>query len=122
MNLLKKRIPLSKAYVFMLFFLTLTVFPAFCQTGANANALSGLREALGTILGFFSSGYMKAILSIALGGLAVGLIMNRGEPGVVKKFIPWIAACVLLLSLSSITGVIFKPATASTEITPTFNF
>ena len=72
------------------------------QQGAVA-APTGLEMVLNTILRFFSSGYMKAIASIALGGLGVGLIMNRGEPGIIKKFIPWIAGCVILLSLSTIT-------------------
>ena len=64
---------------------------------------TGLEKVLNTILKFYSSGYMKAIVSIALGGLGIGLIMNRGEPGIIKKFIPWIAGCVILLSLSTIT-------------------
>jgi hypothetical protein len=64
---------------------------------------SGIEKVLKTILRFFSSGYMKAIVSIALGGLGLGLIMNRGEPGIIKKFIPWIAGCIILLSLSNIT-------------------
>ena len=66
---------------------------------------TGLEKVLNTILKFFSSGYMKAIVSIALGGLGIGLIMNRGEPGMVKKFIPWIAGCVILLSLTTITNM-----------------
>ena len=65
----------------------------------------GLEKVLNTILRFFSSGYMKAIVSIALGGLGVGLIMNRGEPGIIRKFIPWIAGCIILLSLSTITNM-----------------
>jgi len=64
---------------------------------------AALEKVLNTILKFFSSGYMKAIVSIALGGLGVGLIMNRGEPGIIRKFIPWIAGCIILLSLSTIT-------------------
>jgi hypothetical protein len=64
---------------------------------------AGLDRVLNTILKFFSSGYMKAVVSIALGGLGIGLIMNRGEPGIIKKFIPWIAGCIILLSLSTIT-------------------
>jgi len=64
---------------------------------------TGLERLLNAILIFFSSGYMKAIASIALGVLGIGLIMNRGEPGIIKKFIPWIAGCVILLSLSTIT-------------------
>ena len=70
--------------------------------------ITGLSGVLNQILGFFRSGYMKAIVSIALGGLAVGMIMNRGEPGMVKKFIPWIAGCTLLLSLSAIVNIVFK--------------
>jgi type IV secretory pathway VirB2 component (pilin) len=66
---------------------------------------SGLEKVLNTILRFFSSGYMKAIVSIALGGLGIGLIMNRGEPGIIRKFIPWITGCVILLSLSTITNL-----------------
>jgi hypothetical protein len=62
-----------------------------------------LERLLNIILRFFSSGYMKAIVSISLGGLGTGMIMNRGEPGIIRKFIPWIAGCVILLSLSSIT-------------------
>jgi uncharacterized membrane protein len=66
---------------------------------------TGLENVLNTILKFFSSGYMKAVVSIALGGLGIGLIMNRGEPGIIRKFIPWIAGCVILLSLSTITDL-----------------
>jgi len=69
----------------------------------NVTVSTGLEKVLNTILKFFSSGYMKAIVSIALGGLGVGLIMNRGEPGIIRKFIPWIAGCIILLSLSTIT-------------------
>ena len=70
--------------------------------------IGGLSVVLNQILGFFRSNYMKAIVSIALGALAVGMIMNRGEPGMVKKFIPWIAGCTLLLSLSAIVDIVFK--------------
>jgi hypothetical protein len=70
--------------------------------------IGGLSVILNQILGFFRSNYMKAIVSIALGGLAIGMIMNRGEPGMVKKFIPWIAGCTLLLSLSAIVEIVFN--------------
>jgi hypothetical protein len=74
----------------------------------SVNDIGGLSTVLNQILGFFRSNYMKAIISIALGGLAVGMIINRGEPGMVKKFIPWIAGCTLLLSLSAIVDIVFK--------------
>jgi len=102
----------GKAALLFLVFLTLSGSLAFGfkgdGSGENALALldsSGLPKILNTILQFFSSGYMKAIVSIALGGLGIGMIMNRGEPGMIKKFIPWIAGCVLLLSLSTIVGM-----------------
>jgi len=102
----------DKAAFLFLVLLTLSVSFAFCYegTGAGENALglldsSGLPKILNTVLKFFSSGYMKAIVSIALGGLGIGMIMNRGEPGMIKKFIPWVAGCVLLLSLSTIVGM-----------------
>ncbi|MCL2763245.1 MAG: TrbC/VirB2 family protein [Treponema sp.] len=76
--------------------------------GTDVKNIGGLSDVLNQILGFFRSNYMKAIVSIALGGLAIGMIMNRGEPGMVKKFIPWIVACTLLLSLSAIVDMVFK--------------
>jgi hypothetical protein len=102
----------GKAALLFLVFLTLSSSLAFGYkgdgTGENALALldsSGLPKILNTVLKFFSSGYMKAIVSIALGGLGIGMIMNRGEPGMIKKFIPWISGCVLLLSLSTVVGM-----------------
>jgi len=71
----------------------------------NVTVSTGLEKVLNTIMKFFSSGYMRAVASIALGTLGLGLIMNRGEPGILRKFIPWIAGCVILLSLSTITEI-----------------
>jgi hypothetical protein len=101
-----------------IFMLLLTVSAAFCfadmtpNYSQTVNDIGGLSDILNQILGFFRSNYMKAIVSIALGGLAVGMIMNRGEPGMVKKFIPWIAGCTLLLSLSAIVDIVFKNTAA----------
>jgi hypothetical protein len=72
----------------------------------NVQVSGSLEKVLHTILKFFSSGYMKAVVSTALGGLGLGLIMNRGEPGITRRFIHWIAGCVILLSLSTITEII----------------
>lgn len=95
----------KKFIIFLVLFVSANVL--FAQSSGGPEVPS-LKKGLGMILGFFSSGYMRAILSIALGGLALGLISNRGEPGVIKKFVPWIAACVILLSLSGITGILFS--------------
>jgi hypothetical protein len=112
MNKSQRKCFVNKAVFLFLVLLTLSASFAFAYkgdgTGDNALALldsSGLPKILNTVLKFFSSGYMKAIVSIALGGLGIGMIMNRGEPGMIKKFIPWIAGCVLLLSLSTVVGM-----------------
>ncbi|MDR0495173.1 MAG: TrbC/VirB2 family protein [Treponema sp.] len=110
--LLKSDSPVSRrTAIFMLFLLASAAF-CFADMTPNynqaVNDIGGLSEILNQILGFFRSNYMKAIVSIALGALAVGMIMNRGEPGMVKKFIPWIAGCTLLLSLSAIVEIVFK--------------
>ncbi|MDR2923857.1 MAG: TrbC/VirB2 family protein [Treponema sp.] len=81
------------------------VFAYMPEYQGNVTVSTGLEKVLNAILRFFSSGYMKAVASIALGVIGTGMIMNRGEPGIVKKFIPWIAGCVILLSLSTITEI-----------------
>lgn len=101
----------NKKSIFIMALLLVANF-AFCQATGGSKPLS---KALATVLGFFESGYMKAILTIALGVLGIGLIQNRGEPGMMKKFVPWIAACIILLSLSAITGIIFPADGTSIE-------
>lgn len=107
------------ALFFLLFFL-LAQFSVFAQiTYSNeVKALenSGLEKILGNIVGFFTSVYMKAICIIALGGLGVGVLMNRGEPGMVKKFIPWIVGISILLSLTVIVDLVWTGTTASNTI------
>jgi len=106
---------IGTARIRAIFLLSILLLPAaFCFADMTPNYsetvqdIGGLSTVLNQILGFFRSNYMKAIVSIALGGLAVGMIINRGEPGMVKKFIPWIAGCTLLLSLSAIVDIVFK--------------
>jgi hypothetical protein len=96
---------------FMFLLLVITPFSASAWEPAYNTQFTTQLGTLGTmlnqILGFFQSGYMKAICGIALGGLGVGMIMNRGEPGMVKKFIPWMAAIMVILSLSGIMDIVF---------------
>ena len=106
---------LSRRAAFVM--LLLLVSASFCFADMTPNYsetvkdIGGLSEVLNQILGFFRSNYMKAIVSIALGGLAVGMIINRGEPGMVKKFIPWIAGVAILLSLTEIVGLLWDATT-----------
>ncbi|MDR0495710.1 MAG: hypothetical protein LBG95_08825, partial [Treponema sp.] len=76
---IKSDSPVSRrTAIFMLFLLVSAAFcfadmtPNYSQT---VNDIGGLSEILNQILGFFRSNYMKAIVSIALGALAVGMIM-----------------------------------------------
>jgi hypothetical protein len=82
--------------------------PCFLFSQENGEQPEGLELVLGRIVWFFSSIYVKAFCIITLGALAVGLIMNRGEPGVVKKFIPWMAGIMLLRSLGGIVVIFFN--------------
>jgi len=112
----KRNMPQSAkiALIAMVFLTILTVFNVFAAgskvviTPQEPSGMTGLETILSYVLGFFTSGYMKAILAIALGGLGCGMIMNRGEPGMVKKFIPWVCACVLLLSMQIIVELIWE--------------
>ena len=73
-------------------------------------SLDLLWSVLYNILNFFQGGYMRAICTVALGACAAGLLLNRGEPGIVKKLLPWIFAVSILLSLNGIIGLIFSVA------------
>jgi len=84
--------------------------PALKYDGSDQSISLGanMDNALNKIMGFFSGPYMKAICLIALGALGIGMIMSRGEPGMVKKFIPWMAGVTILLSLSTIVNLFFN--------------
>jgi len=101
---------MKKTFAFMLVMCLISaqfaVFAYIPEYKGEITVSTGLEKVLNTILRFFSSGYMKAIVSIALGGLGIGMIMNRGEPAMIRKFISWIAGCVILLSLSTFTELI----------------
>ena len=96
-------------FLFLFFFLPAIVSYAWTQNPNTAFTIGdndkGINQVLNIAVGFFMSGYMRAICTIALGGLGVGMLMNRGEPGMVKKFIPWIVAVSLILSLSAIVDL-----------------
>jgi len=114
---IKKDSGLSKRIaLFFLIFFALAQISVFATGGTQGIQVqdptgtlgsSGLSTVLGYIVGFFGSPYMKAICIIALGGLGIGVLMNRGEPGMVKKFIPWIVGIAILLSLIPIVSIIW---------------
>ena len=69
--------------------------------------LTELEDSLKKVTDFFTSGVMKAIFSIGLGGLFIGLAMNRENPDLKKRFLFWIIGVGGLLALSSITDAFF---------------
>ena len=83
-------------------------FETSASNSAGALGNSGLVRILNEIMAFFTGGIMRAICFIALGGLGIGVLMNRGEPGMVKKFIPWIVGVSILLSLNIIVKLFWE--------------
>lgn len=93
----------NKYTILLIAFLMLTTF-CFAQE-------AGVKNLLSHVLGFFTSGYMKAILTIALGGSFIGMIGNRGEQGIWKKFLPVLIVSAGLLSLTVIVDMVFNVGT-----------
>jgi len=90
----------------LVFFLLFPLVFTAAQTATmDSIEAKGLSNAFSIAISFFTGWYTKAIAGIALGGLGIGMVMNRGEPGMVKKFIPWIVACIILLSIGPILGL-----------------
>ncbi|WP_024467153.1 TrbC/VirB2 family protein [Treponema pedis] len=68
-----------------------------------------------TIVSLFTSTWLKAVCIVALIGLAIGMITaGRSEPGMMKKFAPWLIGVIILLSATSIVGYFFEGADLST--------
>lgn len=60
---------------------------------------------------------MQNICMIALAGLLIGAVAtSRQEPGMFKKFLPWIIGTSGLMLLSTITEFFFDPASAEKGI------
>jgi type IV secretory pathway VirB2 component (pilin) len=79
---------------------------ALCTFQAAAQDDSfGLDEKVGMVLQMLSSPWVKGIACIALIAECIGLITaGRQEPGMFKKFIPWIAGTILFMAAGTITA------------------
>ena len=99
----------------VLFFVVLfgaAALSSWAETGSSGSSdskleLKQLETSLEKVIGFFTSGAMKAIFSIGLGGLFIGLAMNRENPDLKKRVLFWIIGVGGLLALSSITDAFF---------------
>jgi type IV secretory pathway VirB2 component (pilin) len=76
-----------------------------CTFQAAAEDDFGLDEKVGMVLQMLSSPWVKGIACIALIAECIGLITaGRQEPGMFKKFIPWIAGTILFMAAGTITS------------------
>jgi type IV secretory pathway VirB2 component (pilin) len=83
--------------------MVLAAFPLFADSGFDAISDS-LNEKVGGILKILGSPWVKGIACIALIIECIALLTaGRQEPGMFKKFIPWIAGTLLLLAAGTIT-------------------
>lgn len=98
--------------LFFAVFFGAAALSSWAETGGSGSSdskleLKQLETSLEKVIGFFTSGAMKAIFSIGLGGLFIGLAMNRENPDLKKRFLFWIIGVGGLLALSSITDAFF---------------
>jgi type IV secretory pathway VirB2 component (pilin) len=74
------------------------------QAAAQDNSF-GLDDKVGMVLQMLSSPWVKGVACIALIAECIGLITaGRQEPGMFKKFIPWIAGTILFMAAGTITS------------------
>lgn len=72
---------------------------------SNSSDAFGLNTNVSMILELFSSPWVKGIACLALIIEAIGLITaGRSEPGMWKKFVPWIAGTIVFMAAATITG------------------
>jgi type IV secretory pathway VirB2 component (pilin) len=103
-NFVNKRILL----VFFLFF----VITAFSFAD---NDDFGMNDKVGIIIKFITSPWVKGIAFIALVIECIAMIFaGRQEPGMFKKFIPWIAGTIIFMAAGHITSAFLKLDTSGT--------
>jgi type IV secretory pathway VirB2 component (pilin) len=99
--------------------LLMVLFVVCTFTAAADDDSFGLDEKVGMVLQMLSSPWVKGIACIALIAECIGLITaGRQEPGMFKKFIPWIAGTILFMAAGTITSkfVDIDETTFSTDI------
>jgi type IV secretory pathway VirB2 component (pilin) len=103
------RTGLDKRLVLLLIFGLVFSEGLFAQAGGAGDAF-GIGSRIQIILDFLSSPWVKGICVIALIIECIGMITaGRQEPGMFKKFIPWIVGTVLFMSAGSITSIFINP-------------
>jgi type IV secretory pathway VirB2 component (pilin) len=100
---------LKKSTTLVLMGLTL-VQGVFAQASGDSFGISSRIE---IILNLLSSPWVRGVCAIALIVECIGMITaGRQEPGMFKKFIPWIAGTVLFMAAGTITKMFIDPSGA----------
>lgn len=76
---------------------------------ADTGSIGKLDNYARLILGFFTSFWMKAVCAIAFILICLRAItVGRDEPGLIKKYVPWMIGVLLLLSAGEIVNFFFN--------------
>lgn len=100
---------------FMIALFSLCVMNMFA--GQNASEITKLDDWARIIVSLFTSTWLKAICVISLIALCIGMVtVGRQEPGMFKKFVPWIVGVIVMLSAASIVNFFFSDTSGLTDI------
>lgn len=86
-------------------FLMFLMVGAVCVSSTFAEDTFGLNSKVQILVDLISSPWVKGIACIALVVECIGLVTaGRQEPGMFKKFIPWIAGTIIFMAAGTITN------------------
>lgn len=74
---------------------------------AAQSSITGLDTIAQKVLDVMSGSLVKLILTIALVGLGIGLIVSRDNDAMKKRFIVWLVAVAVLRGASEIVGLFY---------------
>lgn len=91
-----------KMMICMLFVCLCTsfIFAAGEGSAPGEDGIGAIKSIFATVYTFFTSGFVKIIALAGLVWIGIKMIMNRGEPQIVKSLIPWALAALLIGSAS----------------------
>lgn len=86
-------------------FVMMMMFAFVCISATFADDTFGLDSKVQILVNLISSPWVKGIACIALIIECIGLITaGRQEPGMFKKFVPWIAGTIIFMAAGTITN------------------
>ena len=105
----------NKKFVMFLFLAVVCVSATFAQTTTTTtNDTFGLNSKVKILVDLVSSPWVKGIACIALIVECIGLVTaGRQEPGMFKKFIPWIAGTIIFMAAGTITNKFLNVQTST---------